>query len=46
MSKSHSGEGVRADLPACGGVPCAGEPRGSSGMTANRPLCKIGEIFP
>lgn len=45
ISKSHSGEGERKDRSA-GGVPWAGDPCGSSGITAKRPLCKIGEIVP
>lgn len=48
MSKSHSGEGERRSAcPPGGGVHTAGEPAcGSSGITANLPRCKIGEMAP
>jgi len=47
MSKSHSGDGERAVRLPGGGVPSAGEPAwGSSGITANRPRWRMGEMAP
>lgn len=47
VSKSQSGDGDRrSSFDATFGVPKAGEPCGSSGMTANRPRCKHGDVGP